>query len=110
MASSAIRMLRLKPIIRTARCRRCSRAFAKLSEPGVYESHADAAGFFRAYFLEQLEKITADFDVKLEVVNSTRRSRTRTCSSTPATIDAEALPPAEFARWFPTPDLQEDRR
>ena len=29
-----------------------------------------------------------------------------TCSSTLPDIDAEALPPAEFARWFPTPRLE----
>jgi AMP nucleosidase len=47
-----------------------SRAFAKLSEPGTYEITVTQPAFFRSYFLEQLEQITADFDVKLEVVNS----------------------------------------
>lgn len=38
-----------------------SRAFAKLSEPGVYEITLTQPRFFAPYFLEQLEKITADF-------------------------------------------------
>ena len=34
-----------------------SRAFAKLSEPGIYVSTITQPTFFRSYFLEQLEQI-----------------------------------------------------
>jgi AMP nucleosidase len=84
-----------------------SRAFAKLSEPGVYEITLTQPRFFAPYFLEQLEKITDDFEVKLEVVNSTSEIPYPYVLEHANTIDAEALPPAEFARWFPTPDLKQ---
>lgn len=48
-----------------------SRAFAKLSEPGIYEITVTQPKFFAPYFREQLEQITADFDVTIEVVSST---------------------------------------
>lgn len=83
-----------------------SRAFAKLSEPGVYEITVTQPAFFRSYFLEQLEKITADFDVTIEVENSAAEIPYPYVLEHANNIDAEALPPAEFARWFPTPDLK----
>lgn len=82
------------------------RAFAKLSEPGVYEITVTQPAFFASYIREQLEQITADFDVTLEVVNSTSEIPYPYVLEHAGSIDAEALPPAEFARWFPTPDLK----
>jgi len=84
-----------------------SRAFAKLSEPGIYEITVTQPSFFGSYFLEQLQQITADFDVSIEVVNSTSEIPYPYVLEHAQNIDAEALPPAEFARWFPTPDLKQ---
>lgn len=83
-----------------------SRAFAKLSEPGVYETTLTQIAFFSPYFLEQLERITADFEVTIEVETSTSEIPYPYVLEHAHSIDAEALPPAEFARWFPTPDLK----
>lgn len=82
-----------------------SRAFAKLSEGGLYVSTITQPVFFRTYFLEQLEQICADFDVTLDVVVSKSEIPYPYVLEHANTIDAEALPPAEFARWFPTPRL-----
>ncbi|HOY80113.1 MAG TPA: AMP nucleosidase, partial [Hyphomonadaceae bacterium] len=84
-----------------------SRAFAKLSEPGIYEITVTQPAFFGSYIREQLEQITTDFDVTLEVVNSTSEIPYPYVLEHAQNIDAEALPPAEFARWFPTPDLKQ---
>ncbi|OYW42403.1 MAG: AMP nucleosidase [Rhodobacterales bacterium 12-64-8] len=83
-----------------------SRAFAKLSEAGLYVSTITQPAFFRGYFLEQLEQICADFDVHLDVVSSKSEIPYPYVLEHASSIDAEALPPAEFARWFPTPRLE----
>ena len=83
-----------------------SRAFAKLSEPGLYVSTITQPTFFRSYFLEQLEQICADFDVTLDVIVSKSEIPYPYVLEHASNIDAEALPPAEFARWFPTPRLE----
>jgi AMP nucleosidase len=79
-----------------------SRAFAKLSEGGLYISTITQPTFFRKYFLEQLEQICADFPVTLDVVISKSEIPYPYVLEHASNIDAEALPPAEFARWFPT--------
>jgi AMP nucleosidase len=81
------------------------RAFAKLTEPGLYVSTITQPDFFRSYFLEQLEQICADFDVRLEAAPSKSEIPYPYVLEHASGIDAEALPPAEFARWFPTPRL-----
>jgi len=81
------------------------RAFAKLTEPGLYVSTITQPDFFRSYFLEQLEQICADFDVRLEAAPSRSEIPYPYVLEHASGIDAEALPPAEFARWFPTPRL-----
>ena len=83
-----------------------SRAFAKLSEPGVYTTTITQPAFFRAYFLEQLNHIFADYQVKLEVGVSKSEIPYPYVLEHASNIDAEALPPAEFARWFPIPKLE----
>ena len=84
-----------------------SRAFAKLSEAGLYTTTITQPKFFRDYFLEQLEQIAADFVVELDVVVSKSEIPYPYVLEHANTIDAEALPPAEFARWFPTPSLSD---
>jgi AMP nucleosidase len=82
-----------------------SRSFAKLSAEGVYCSTITHPRFFRGYLLDQLSKITADYPVTLEVALSTSEIPYPYVLESARDIDAEALPPAEFARWFPTPAL-----
>jgi AMP nucleosidase len=83
-----------------------SRAFAKLAEEGVYATTITQPVFFRSYLLEQLNHIVADYPVKLEVGVSKSEIPYPYVLEHAQHIDAEALPPAEFARWFPTPALK----
>jgi AMP nucleosidase len=82
-----------------------SRAFAKLSEPGVYATTITQPAFFRSYLLEQLDQISSDYVVRLDVGVSRSEIPYPYVLEHARNIDAEALPPAEFARWFPTPGL-----
>jgi AMP nucleosidase len=83
-----------------------SRAFAKLSEPGLYTTTITQPAFFRSYFLDQLKQIDSDFKVELEVVKSKSEIPYPYVLEHASNIDAEALPPAEFARVFPWPKLE----
>ncbi|MEZ5937215.1 MAG: AMP nucleosidase [Hyphomonadaceae bacterium] len=82
-----------------------TRSFAKLWADGVYATTITHPRFFRSYLLEQLTKIAADYPVTLEVGLSSHEIPYPYVLESAAGIDAEALPPAEFARWFPTPTL-----
>jgi len=83
-----------------------SRAFAKLSEAGLYTTTITQPAFFRAYFLDQLNHIFADYKVRLEVHVSASEIPYPYVLEHASHIDADARPPAEFARWFPTPRLE----
>lgn len=82
-----------------------SRSFGKLSEPGVYATTITQPEFFRSYLISQLEKIVADYPVRIEVGLSNQEIPYPYVLDSGAGVDAEALPPAEFARWFPAPRL-----
>ncbi len=82
-----------------------SRSFAKLAEPGVYATTVTQPAFFRRYLLEQLSQLAADYPVTFDVRVSRSEIPYPYVLDNAADIDAEALPPAEFARWFPTPRL-----
>ena len=82
-----------------------SRSFGKLSEAGIYASTVTQPAFFRNYLISQLEKIVADYPVRIEVGLSNLEIPYPYVLDSAAGVDAEALPPAEFARWFPTPRL-----
>jgi AMP nucleosidase len=83
-----------------------ARAFAKLTEPGVYAITVTQPEFFRGYLLSQLKQIAADYDVGIDVRPSTSEIPYPYVMDHAHEIDAEKLPPAEFARWFPTPQLK----
>ncbi len=82
-----------------------SRAFAKLSEPGVYATTVTQPRAFRDYLMTQLTPLCADYDVDLDV----RVSHTEI--PYPYVVeDANELTfggasPAELARVFPYPLL-----
>jgi AMP nucleosidase len=82
-----------------------SRSFAKLSEPGVYVTTLTQPRFYRGYLLDQLTRLASDYPVTFEVAPSKSEIPYPYVLETAAGIDAEELPPAEFARWFPTPQL-----
>lgn len=82
-----------------------SRAFAKLSEPGVYTTTITQPRFFRNYLISQLSQIAQDYPVTFEVERSKSEIPYNYVLDAAGDVDAEALPPAEFAAWFPTPRL-----
>ena len=82
-----------------------SRAFAKLSEAGVYATTVTQPRFFRNYLISQLANIARDYPVTIEVDVSTSEIPYNYVLDMSVSIDAETLPPAEFAAWFPTPQL-----
>jgi AMP nucleosidase len=83
-----------------------SRSFAKLSEAGVYATTITQPKFFRPYLLGQLKQIAADYKVELDVVPSQSEIPYPYALDAAQQVDAEETPPAEFARWFPTPGLK----
>lgn len=82
-----------------------SRAFAKLSEPGVYASTITQPRFFRQYLISQLQKLADTYPVTFDVAPSRSEIPYPYVLDQAGDVDAEALPPAEFAAWFPTPNL-----
>jgi AMP nucleosidase len=82
-----------------------SRSFAKLPEPGVYATTLTQPEFFRSYLIEQLGQLERDYHVRFEVGPSDAEIPYPYVLEHAADIDSDALPPAEFARWFPTPAL-----
>ena len=82
-----------------------SRAFAKLSEPGVYTTTVTQPEFFKNYLLSQLNQLAADYPITFEVERSTQEIPYNYVLDMAGEVDSETLPPAEFAAWFPTPHL-----
>ncbi|MBI1361939.1 MAG: AMP nucleosidase [Alphaproteobacteria bacterium] len=82
-----------------------SRSFAKLADPGVYSASITQPAFFRDYLLGQLEHLASDYPIQLDVCASRAEIPYPYVLDNAGHIDAEALPPEEFARWFPTPRL-----
>jgi AMP nucleosidase len=82
-----------------------SRSFAKLSEPGVYVTTLTQPRFYRGYVLDQLTRLAADYPVTFQVQPSQSEIPYPYVMDNAGAVDAEELPPAEFARWFPTPQL-----
>ncbi|MEE1876219.1 AMP nucleosidase [Altererythrobacter litoralis] len=82
-----------------------TRAFGRLEEQGVYATTITRPALFEEYLKEQLELITRDHDVRLEV------SPSRQEIPFPYVLDGEAgalmagIAPQELAKHFPSTDL-----
>ena len=82
-----------------------TRAFGRLEEQGVYATTITRPALFEEYLKEQLELITHDYDVRLEV------SPSRQEIPFPYVLDGEAgalmagIAPQELAKHFPSTDL-----
>ncbi len=85
--------------------RRRSRAFGRLNVPGTYATTVTRPKLFAAYLREQLDHISSDYPVEMEV----RRSRQEI--PFPYVLDGEAgaemagVSPQELARHFPATEL-----
>lgn len=84
-----------------------SRAFGKLSEPGVYVTTITQPQFFRAYLISQLSMIAKDHDVTFEVGPSDSDIPYPYVLDGAEGVDAEIISPADFSSYFPTPKLVE---
>lgn len=92
----------------TNRLRKSSfRAFAKLQQPGVYETTITHPGPFRHYLLEQLRHLVADFDVELQVERSAQEIAYPYVLERTEEIATSGITPGELALHFPTPRLSD---
>jgi len=82
-----------------------SRAFGKMSQPGVYASSFSRPAFFREYLIEQLEPLMRDYEVTVEVVRSSSEIPYAYVWDQAKAEGLEEVSPAELAKWFPAPDL-----
>lgn len=82
-----------------------SRAFGKMSQPGVYASSVTQPAFFRDYLIEQLEPLMRDYDVTVEVGSSDSEIPYSYVWDQAQAEGLEDISPADLAKWFPAPDL-----
>lgn len=84
-----------------------SRSFGKFSEAGIYVSTITQPDFFRAYLLEQLTIIMEDYEVEVEVRRSSAEIPYNYVWDQEKAGGLEEIAPAELAKWFPTPSLND---
>ena len=84
-----------------------SRAFGKMSEAGVYASTITQPGFFRDYLIEQLTPLLRDYDIDVEVRRSSSEIPYAYVWDQGQAAGLDEISPAELARWFPSPQLQQ---
>ncbi|MEZ6013779.1 MAG: AMP nucleosidase [Planctomycetota bacterium] len=82
-----------------------SRAFGKLSQPGVYASTFTHPRFFRPYLLEQLEPLMRDYEVTVTVERSDAEIPYPYVWDQTQAAGLDDISAAELANWFPAPDL-----
>lgn len=82
-----------------------SRAWGKISEPGVYATTITQPSFFRDYLLEQLNPLMKDYDVTVEVHRSNVEIPYAYVWDPEKAAGLEDVSPAELAKWFPAPHL-----
>lgn len=83
---------------------RHTRAFARLTEPGIYATTVTRPDLFRDYLREQLEFLTADYGASVEVGLS-RQEIPFPYVLDGADMALDAAVASELARWFPATEL-----
>jgi len=81
------------------------RAFAKFSAPGIYSTTVTQPEDFRAYLLEQLEPLVAEYGAEVEVGPGSREIAYPYVFETGDELGRGGASAAEIARHFPTPSL-----
>jgi AMP nucleosidase len=80
-----------------------SRAFARLTQPGIYASSIARPALFRDYLAEQLRHLINDYDVEISVARSSMEI------AYPYVLDGDlelkGATSSELSRWFPSTDL-----
>lgn len=82
-----------------------ARAYAKFNEPGVYETTVTQPAAFGPYLIEQLVPLVEEYGATLEVGVSEQEIPYPYVLDGGDELGAGNIPPAELARWFPTPNL-----
>ncbi len=82
-----------------------SRAFAKFTEPGVYSTTVTQPEDFRAYLLEQLEPLVAEFGAEIEVGVGSQEIPYPYVFESGDELGRGGASASELARFFPVPSL-----
>ena len=81
------------------------RAFAKLQQTGVYETTVTHPGPFRAYLLEQLEPLVAEYGARIEVEAGTQEIPYPYVLERAGELSRAGITAHDLALHFPTPNL-----
>lgn len=82
-----------------------SSAFGKFEAPGTYETDIARPALFKDYLIEQLALLQSRYEITIEVGPSDKDIPYPYVLESASGVDAEAVPPQDLARFFPTPDL-----
>jgi len=82
-----------------------ARAFAKFAAPGVYSTTVTQPADFRAYLLEQLEPLFAEYRAEIEVGPGAQEIAYPYVFETGDELGRGGATAADLARYFPTPSL-----
>ena len=82
------------------------RAFARLNRPGNYATTITRPELYRAYLIEQLELLMADYAVTVTTGRSVIEIPYPYVLDGAADLRLDAAAAADLARWFPTTELQ----
>jgi AMP nucleosidase len=85
--------------------RRRSRAFGRLNVPGTYATTVTRPALFADYLREQLEHITSDYPVEMEVRASRQEIPFPYVLDGAAGAEMAGISPQELARYFPATEL-----
>ena len=82
------------------------RAFARLNRPGNYAATVTRPELFRAYLIEQITLLMADYDVGVTTGRSDVEIPYPYVLDGAADLRLDATAAADLAHWFPTTELQ----
>ena len=82
------------------------RAFARLNRPGNYAATVTRPELYRAYLIEQIALLQADYDVDITTGRSEVEIPYPYVLDGAADLRLDATAAADLARWFPTTELQ----
>ncbi|MBC7506596.1 MAG: AMP nucleosidase, partial [Sandarakinorhabdus sp.] len=82
------------------------RAFARLNRPGNYATTVTRPELYRAYLVEQLDLLMADYDVTVTTGRSEVEIPYPYVLDGAADLRLDAAAASDLARWFPTTELQ----
>lgn len=81
------------------------RAYAKFQAPGTYVTTVTHPNAFRTYLLEQITPLVEEYGATVSVALSQEEIPYPYTLEGVDELGLGDIPPAELARWFPTPDL-----